>query len=413
VAINTRITATFSEALDPATITAASFTVTGPGATPVAGIVTYAAVGTTATFAPASDLALNSTFTATLTTGIRDLAGNALASGFAWSFTTGAAADTTAPTVISTNPADGATGVAINTRINATFSEALDPATITTATFMVTGPGSTPVTGTVAYDVASNIATFTPTSNLAPGATFTATITTGIRDLAGNALASNFAWSFTTGASTGQTPVNLGSASTFVVLAGSAVSNTGATILNGDLGVSPSATVNGFPPGAVNGTIHAADPIAAQAKLDLTAAFLDAQGRSTGSQTLPGNLGGLTFTPGLYTNSTSVMISGSGPGNNVTLDAQGDASAVFIFQMGSTLTTGPGSQVILSGGAKASNVYWQVGTSATLDTTCVFKGNILAQTSITLNTGATLDGRALAQNGAVTLDSNTITTPAP
>ncbi|MFA5865532.1 MAG: ice-binding family protein [Phycisphaerae bacterium] len=216
------------------------------------------------------------------------------------------------------------------------------------------------------------------------------------------------------GASIGQAPVNLGSASAFAVLAGSAVSNAaGETILDGDLGVSPSATVNGFPPGTVSGTIHAADPTSDQAKLDLTAAFLDAQGRLVGSQTLPGNLGGLTFTPGLYTNSTSVLISGSGPGNNVTLDAQGDPNAVFIFQMGSTLTTGPGSQVILSGGAKAANVYWQVGTSATLDTTCVFKGNILATTSITLNTGATLEGRALAQNGAVTLDSNTITIPAP
>lgn len=214
-------------------------------------------------------------------------------------------------------------------------------------------------------------------------------------------------------ASAGPASVDLRSAADFAVLAGSAVSSTGATILNGDLGVSPSATVNGFLPGTVNGSIHAANPTAAQAKLDLTAAFLDAQGRTTNSQTLPGNLGGLTFAPGLYTNSTSVLISGSGPGNNVTLDAQGDANAVFIFQMGSTLTTGPASQVILSGGAKASNVYWQVGSSATLDTTSIFKGNILALITITLNTGATLEGRALAQNGAVTLGANTVTTPAP
>jgi len=215
-------------------------------------------------------------------------------------------------------------------------------------------------------------------------------------------------------ATSGQSSVDLRSAAGFAVLAGSEVSNSaGATILNGDLGVSPSATVNGFPPGTVNGAIHAANPTADQAKLDLTAAFLDAQGRTTNSQTLPGNLGGLTLAPGLYTNSTSVMISGAGPGNNVTLDAQGDANAVFIFQMGSTLTTGPGSQVILSGGAKAANVYWQVGSSATLDTTSIFKGTLLAQTSITLKTGAMLEGRALAQDGAVTLDSNTVTTPAP
>jgi hypothetical protein len=132
-----------------------------------------------------------------------------------------------------------------------------------------------------------------------------------------------------------------------------------------------------------------------------------------GAAVLPGNLGGLTFTPGLYKNSSSTMISGTGPNGILTLDAQGDANAVFIFQMGSTLTTDPGTQIVLSGSAKAANVYWQVGTSATLGTTCIFKGNILADQSITMTTGATLEGRALTRIGAVALDSNTITTPAP
>lgn len=326
--------------------------------------------------------------------------------------------DTDSPTVNSAFPADAAMDVRLNQKIKATFSEPMDASTITTSNFTVTAPGPIPVTGDVSY--VGGVAIFTPIVALVPDTIFTATILTGSKDIAGNELAENFVWSFTTGITVapdpetpGQESVDLGSAAGFAVLAGSAVSNNaGATILDGDLGVSPSATVNGFPPGIVNGTIHAADPTAAQAKLDLTAAFLEVQGRSKDSQTLLGNLGGLTFAPGLYTNSTSVLISGSGPGNNVTLDAQGDANAVFIFQMGSTLTTAPGSQVILSGGAKASNVYWQVGTSATLDTTSVFKGNILAQTSITLNTGATLEGRALAQDGAVTLDSNTTTTPA-
>lgn len=326
--------------------------------------------------------------------------------------------DTTAPTVSSVIPADTATDVTLNQKIKATFSEAMNPATITTTNFKVTA-ASVVVPGVLTY--LGNTATFSPTSPLAPSTTFTVSILTASTDLAGNALAQDFVWSFTTGTTLapdpttpGQEPVNLQSAAGFAILAGSAVSNNaGATIVNGDLGVSPSATVNGFPPGVVNGTTHAADPTAAQAKLDLTASFLEVQARSTDSQTLPGNLGGLTFAPGLYTNSTSVLISGSGPGNNVTLDAQGDSNAVFIFQMGSTLTTGPGSQVILSGDAKAANVYWQVGTSATIDTTSIFKGTILAQTSITLKTGATLEGRALAQNGAVTMDSNTITTPAP
>jgi hypothetical protein len=126
-------------------------------------------------------------------------------------------------------------------------------------------------------------------------------------------------------------------------------------------------------------------------------------------------MGGLTFAPGLYVNSTSVLISGAGPDNNVTLDAQGDPNAVFIFKMGSTLTTGPGSQVILAGGAKASNIFWQVGTSATLDTTTIFKGNVLAAVSITMNSGAVVDGRLFAGSGgggaSATVGGTSVTVP--
>jgi hypothetical protein len=192
-------------------------------------------------------------------------------------------------------------------------------------------------------------------------------------------------------------------------LAGSTVTNPGPTILNGDLGVSPGTAVTGFPPGIVHGTIHAGDSAAAQAKLDLTTAYNDAAGRSTSPITVSGNLGGQTLAPGLYKSTSSLAISSG----DLTLDAQGDANAVFIFQMASTLTTTVGRQIILSGGAKAANVFWQVGTSATLGTNSVFQGNILADQSITLTTGATLNGRALTRIGAVALDSNAITTPAP
>ncbi len=205
------------------------------------------------------------------------------------------------------------------------------------------------------------------------------------------------------------TPVALGSAAYFAVLAGSTVTNVGATTVTGDLGVSPGTAVTGFPPGTVSGTMHAGDPAAAQAQIDLTTAFNDAAGRSVGAVTVAGNLGGQTLTPGLYKSTSSLEISSG----DLTLDAQGDANAAFIFQMASTLTTTAGRQVILSGGAKAANVFWQVGSSATLGTTSVFKGNILADQAITLDTGATLDGRALARIAAVTLDANTITTPAP
>jgi hypothetical protein len=424
VPINGKITATFSEGMDSTTLTATTFLLTGPGTTPVTGTVTYAGnAGAIATFTPASNLAPSTLYTAKITAGAMDLAGNALAGGGVapnpWTFTTGTAADLAPPTITSTVPANIATGVGINQAVNATFSKAMDPTTISTATFTVTGPGATPVTGTVAYDVPSHVATLTPTTNLAPSTTYTATIS-GVKDVAGNALATGAApnpWTFTTGtATTGQAPVNLRSASTFAVIATSSISSTGSVQVNGDVGLHP-GTSQGIPPAQVNGTIHVNDPQVVQAQADLLAAYNDAVSRSTNSQTLPGNLGGLTFAPGLYTNSTSVLISGAGPGNNVTLDAGGDANGVFIFKMGSTLTTGPGSQVILAGGAQAKNVFWQVGSSATIDTTTAFEGNILAAVSITLNTGAVVQGRMFAGSAggaaSVTVNAASITVPAP
>src|SRR5436190_2304640 len=205
----------------------------------------------------------------------------------------------------------------------------------------------------------------------------------------------------------GPAPVPLGSAAEYAVLGGSTVTSTGATAVTGDLGVAPGTDVVGFPPGTVDGTIHPADAAAAQAQLDLTTAYYDAAGRIIDSVAVSGNLGGQTLTPGLYTSTSSLEISSG----DLTLDAQGDVNAVFIFQMASTLTTTAGRQVILSGGAKAANVYWQVGSSATLGTTSVFKGNILALASITVTTGAAVEGRLLALTGAVTLDANTITVP--
>ncbi|MYR22010.1 ice-binding family protein, partial [Streptomyces sp. SID6137] len=201
------------------------------------------------------------------------------------------------------------------------------------------------------------------------------------------------------------TPVPLGTADSFAVLAGSAVTNTGPSVITGDLGVSPGTAISGFPPGLVNGAQHSADAVAAQAQTDLVTAFNDAAGQATDGA-LPADAGGLTLVPGVYTASSTLGLTGT-----LTLDAQGDPNAVWVFQVGSGLTTASSSQVLLTNGASPCNVFWQVGSSATLGTDSTFVGNILALTSISATTGATIDGRALARNGAVTLDTNTITRP--
>jgi len=315
--------------------------------------------------------------------------------------------DTLAPTVSSTNPLNGATGVAV---ITASFSEPMNASTITTSTFSLSGPGATPVLGAVAYNASTGIARFTPSSALTASTVYAATITTGAKDVAGNGLANNHSWSFTTSATgSNQAAPVLGGAGAFVVLAGSTVISTGATALTGDLGVSPGTAVTGFPPGTFTGAMHAGDAASAVSMTDLTTAYNDAAGRTLGPVSVAGNLGGLTLPPGLYKSTSSLAISSG----DLTLDAQGDANAVFIFQMASTLTTTSGRAVVLAGGAKASNVFWQVGSSATLGTTSVFKGTVMANQSITLSTGATLIGRALARIGAVTLAGNAAVLPTP
>ncbi len=321
--------------------------------------------------------------------------------------------DTTSPRVINTFPISHAIQIAVDSNVSATFSEYMNASTITNSSFTLRS-STVSVPGTVTY--AGTTATFNPMNTLAPGTIYIATISTGAKDLAGNEVSGAFTWSFQTASTPGpvtqntnESPVVLGAASTFGVLAGSTVTNIGNTTVTGDVGVSAGTAVTGFGPGIVTGgAIHATDTLAAQAQSALTVAYNDLAGRSVNPVSLSGNLGGRTLGAGLYKSTSGLEISSG----DLTLDGNGDANAVFIFQIASTLNVSSGRQVILIGGAKASNIFWQVGTSANLEANSVFKGSILADQSISLQTGARVDGRLLARIGAVTLQGNTIVVPA-
>jgi hypothetical protein len=208
------------------------------------------------------------------------------------------------------------------------------------------------------------------------------------------------------GASAATPQVSLGAAANFAVLAGSTITNTGPTVITGDLGLSPGTAVTGFPPGQVVGTVHAADAAASQAKIDLASAYDEAAARPT-TATVPVELGGTTKTPGVYESPAGTF----GITGTLTLDALGDPNAVFIFKAASTLITASASSVNLVNGARASNVFWKVGSSATLGTYSILRGTVMALASITVTTGTTVDGRTLARTAAVTLDTATIARP--
>lgn len=199
--------------------------------------------------------------------------------------------------------------------------------------------------------------------------------------------------------------VPLLSAGNFAILAGSAVNNTGSSTVSGDMGLNPGTSVSGFPAGILLGSLYLNDSISKTAQLDLTSAYYDAAGRSSADMvTLTGDIGGLTLTPGLYRSTSSLEISSA----DLTFDAGGNANAVFIIQITSALTTSAGCKVILSGGALASNIFWQVGSSASFGKSSGMKGTVLAMQSITFNQGAILDGRGLTMNGGINLAGNTI-----
>jgi hypothetical protein len=442
VAFNTKVSATFSEAMDPSTITATTFTLK-QGTTAIAGLVTY--VGTTATFSPSANLLPNSVYSGTITTGVKDLAGNSLATNYVWSFTTGAAADIVRPTVISTDPLNAATNVLLDKKISASFSEAMDPLSISTATFTLTN-GAAVVAGTVSYSGIK--ATFSPVANLNPNTTYTATITTGAKDLAGNTLATNYVWSFTT-----QPPVivppSLGSASIYGAFGGSAgITNQGLNTIinNGSIGTTGASTlITGFHDGTtgdiytetplnvgnVTGRIYTAPPtpgnatsfsIATKGLSDATIAYNSISPASKPGGTDPGagELGGLTLAPGTYKSASGTFKITNG---NLTLDAKGDPNAVWIFQTAAGLTVGiAGPQgarsVNMINGGLAKNVFWYVGSAAVINGAGggIMTGTIIASAGVTFSTAGNavqtvLNGRALSLNASVTMVNTTINVP--
>ncbi|MEO6452609.1 MAG: Ig-like domain-containing protein [Ginsengibacter sp.] len=441
VALNKKISATFSEVMDSVSVTT-SFTLanTTLGGTAVTGTVTYS--GTTAIFSPSADLAINTTYTGTITTGATDLAGNTLLSNYTWSFTT--VGDLTPPTVISTDPAAGATGVVLDKKITATFSEIMNSVTITDVTFTLK-QGATVVLGTVTY--IGTTAKFSPSVNLAYNKTYTATITTGAKDIAGNALAADYVWSFTTLQVT--IPPMLASDSLFGAFGGSAgITNQGLNTMinNGGIGTTAASTlITGFHDGMTaaiytetplnkgnsTGGIYTAPPvpgtapsfvIATKALLDANASYNSISPASKPGGTDPGagELGGLTLPPGVYK-------SASGTFNitnlDLTLDAMGDPNAVWIFQTAAGLTVGAAGptgarSIIMKNGAQPRNVYWHVGSAAVINGAGggVMVGTIIASAGVTFSTAGNavqtvLNGRAISLVASVTMVNTTINVP--
>jgi hypothetical protein len=482
IATNIAISAVFSEDMDAASIDIASFALACdfPCDAP-AGVVDYAAGSRTLIFTPNDVLDDDTTYTATIFSSVTDLAGNPLAgnqgpateaSNYVWAFTTGAASPVDYITVLSTNPDDGGTidacpDVGINATFDVPSGQRLDPATTDNVTFQVVenaNPLNVVPAESVLLDVDTGwILTFTPADALVDGVTYRATISggpDGVKDLAvpGNEMEEDFVWLFTAVAPpvicTG--PALLGAAAPFGPFGGTAgVTNEGIfTIINGDLGTTATSTlVTGFVSepdcvytvtplneGQVNGRIYTAPPsptvacpqdgtaeteaIATQARLDAEAAFIALSPANLPGGQDPGNdnLGNLTLTPGVYTaQSGAFMVQGG----DLTLDGQGDQNAVWVFQMATTLTVGgPGADfpqsIILTNGAQAKNVFWQVGSAATINAAGggFMKGTIIAEAGVSFSTSGnvdlvTLDGRALSLIASVTMVNTIVNVPAP
>lgn len=435
VVLNKVVSATFNMPMDPTTINTTTFTLK-QGTTTITGVVTYS--GNTAFFTPNANLTANTVYTATITTGAHNMAGVALASNYVWNFTTGAIV---APRVILTDPFNTETGVLLNKVVTATFDMAMDPLTITTSTFTLK-QGTDVILGSVSYS--GNIASFTPNNPLLANAVFTATITTGAKNVAGVSIANNYVWTFTT-INSSNAP-DLGSAYPFGAFGGNAgITNQGInTVINGSIATTAASTlVTGFHDataiytetplnvGFVTGAISTAPPmpgtatsfaIAQQALADANAAYLSISPASMPGGIDPGagELGGLTLAPGIYKSDSGTFNISNG---NLTLDAQGDPNAVWIFQTASGLTVGiagptGAKSVVLINGALPKNVFWYVGSTAIINGAGggTMVGTIIANSGVTFSTAGNavqtvLNGRALSLVSSVTMVNTTINVP--
>ncbi|MEO7939791.1 MAG: ice-binding family protein [Burkholderiaceae bacterium] len=453
VATNSRVFVRFSKAMAPATITPASVTLACPAGTPVAAGVTYDAGTRTATLAPAAPLPANTQCLATVTTAVQDDTGFSLNSPYSWSFTTAGGADATAPTVTSVSPVDTSNNVCLTQAVTVLFSEAMDPMTVTTANVVVSNGGMA-VAGSVSYDDNSQTASFLPTNpaGFAANTAFVVTVrsgATGLRDIAGNPLAADQVSGFTTGAAAcapavnpadPASPINLGRAAGFGAFGGGAgVTNQGInTVVGGDLGTTAACTlITGLHDaanvytetplniGAVSGAVFCAPPapgtlvsqgIALQARADALSAYNVLRSQPAGSDPGAGQLGGLVLAPGTYTAAGGTFAVTTG---DLVLDAQGNANAVWIFQSAAALTVGLGAtprQVLLVNGARARNVFWQVGSAARIENGSSMVGTIIAPAGVTISTAGqtqqtTLTGRAIGLTASVTMVNTTIVAP--
>ncbi|WP_269241841.1 Ig-like domain-containing protein [Flavobacterium limnophilum] len=438
VPLNKVITATFNMSMNPLTLNSTTFTVK-QGVLTVLGTITYS--GTMVSFTPSSPLDENKVYTATITKGAENIIGTELANDYVWTFTTGLR-----PIVVSTDPANNATGVALNKVIRATFNMPMNPLTLSATTFTVK-QGTTTILGAISYS--GSTVSFTPTSPLEGNKTYTATITTGATNVAGTPLAANYVWNFTTVIPVIVTPPPAGTSGLFFgVFGGNAgITNQGLfTVVNGAIGTTAASTlVTGFKDGLtadvytvtplnnglVTGGIYADAPAPGTATKAATAlaglnaaraAYLSISPASMPGGIDPGagELGGLTLPAGVYKSNSGTFDITNG---DLTLDAKGDANAIFVFQSASALTVGNSvpRSVKLINGALAKNVYWYVGSAAVINYAGggVMTGNIIANSGVTLSSPAnstnasvtTLNGRAISLVASVTMVNTVINVP--